>query len=147
MVRALPGAEALAITLDSEAELPAIAGDRRRLQRVFVNLLGNAVKFTPPGGRIAVTVRAAADGGAVVTVADTGVGIAAADRERVLEPFVRGDGAAERAGAGQSGIGLGLAIARMLTERHGGRLVLDSTPGVGTTITIALPPADGPGPA
>ncbi len=142
IVRALPGAEALAITLEGAAELPAIAGDRRRLQRVFVNLLDNAVKFTPAGGRVAVNVAAAADGGAIVTIADTGIGIAAADREHVLEPFVRGPARDECTGDGRTGVGLGLAITRLLTERHGGRLILDSTPGAGTTVTVTLPPAD-----
>jgi signal transduction histidine kinase len=118
--------------------LPTVEGDHHRLVQVVINLLSNAVKFTAAGS---VTVRAAAaDDGAlvVVSVADTGTGIAPEDRERVFEQFAQaGDTLSET----PRGTGLGLAICRQIVEHHGGRIWLESEVGTGSTFSFSLPAA------
>jgi signal transduction histidine kinase len=114
-----------------------VVGDQARIRQVLVNLLGNAVKFTPEGG--AVTVRTATGdvGGAPwgeVRVSDTGPGIPEAERAAVFEPYYR---SAETARA--PGVGLGLAISHALVARMGGALAVESAVGVGSTFTLALP--------
>ncbi|MGH6959140.1 MAG: ATP-binding protein, partial [Dongiaceae bacterium] len=117
---------------------PLLYGDPRRVKQVLLNLLSNAIKFTNPGGRIAVRAGRAADGALVVTVADTGIGIATRDIAKALAPFSQIDSALTRK---YEGAGLGLPIARSLTEMHGGTLDLDSEVGRGTTITLRFPAA------
>ncbi len=118
-------------------ELPEPPGvrvfaDPVRLRQILNNLIGNALKFTEPGGRI--RVEATSTRTAIrITVNDTGVGIAAVDLERAFLPFEQVSGAAT------SGAGLGLAISRSLAELHGGELVATSTPGAGSTFTLKLP--------
>src|SRR5262249_11684310 len=113
------------------ADLAPVPVDRGRIERVLVNLLGNAAKFSRPGGPIDVS---AADAGAELTVrvADHGRGIAPEDRERVFERFYRGPGVA-------SGTGLGLSICRTIVEAHGGRIWVEETPGGGATLAFSLP--------
>jgi signal transduction histidine kinase/ActR/RegA family two-component response regulator len=106
----------------------------RRLQQVVVNLLANAVKFTPPGGRITLTT-AAADGHARVTVSDTGIGIAQDQLDRIFDEFVQADDADARE---QKGTGLGLSLSRKLTQLMGGTLTVDSELGKGSNFTIRL---------
>jgi signal transduction histidine kinase len=107
----------------------------RRISQVLGNLLTNALRHTPPGGRVTLSARAI--GGAVeVTVADTGVGIPPEDLPYIFERFWRGDKSRSRAGGGS---GLGLAIARQLVEMHGGKIGVESTPGQGTRFTFTLP--------
>jgi two-component system sensor histidine kinase BaeS len=127
--------EAASVTLDRElAEAPVVA-DERWLHQVVTNLLGNALKFTPAGGRV--TVRTGQTGpDAVLTVTDTGVGIPADELPHVFERFWRG-----QAAAGTSGSGIGLAIAAELARAHGGALAAASQPGQGTTLTLTLPRA------
>ena len=127
--------EAASVTLDRElAEAPVVA-DERWLHQVVTNLLGNALKFTPAGGRV--TVRTGQTGpDAVLTVTDTGVGIPADELPHVFERFWRG-----QAAAGTSGSGIGLAIAAELARAHGGTLAAASQPGQGTTLTLTLPRA------
>ena len=111
--------------------------DERRMRQVLLNLLGNAVKFTPAGGWVRVTT--AIDSRAprfLLQVADTGVGIATADLARVTEPFWQAPRDLNRS---QEGVGLGLSVSRRIVERHGGRLTLESAEGSGTTVTIELP--------
>jgi len=116
------------------AELAAHA-DRDRLSQILVNLLDNAVKYTPEGGRI--TVDAAAKGGRVeVSVADTGIGIPSTDLPRLSERFYRVDKARSRA---LGGTGLGLAIVKHLVQAHGGELAIESELGKGTTVRFTLP--------
>lgn len=117
-----------------------VSGDQDQLERLFLNLLDNALKFTPPGGTV--EVRLAHDGGrAITTIADTGEGIAPDDLPRIFDRFYRGDvSRSRRAG----GAGLGLAIASGIVRRHGGTIEASSTLGRGTTITVRLPLA-GPG--
>jgi signal transduction histidine kinase len=119
-------------------DLPAVDGDPHRLVQVVINLLSNAVKFTPSGS---VTVRAsAADDGAavVVSVADTGTGIAPEDHDRVFEQFTQ---AGDTLSEAPRGTGLGLAICRQIVEHHGGRIWLESELGAGSTFSFSLPTA------
>jgi signal transduction histidine kinase len=112
----------------------AVRADERKIKQVLLNLLSNALKFTPEGGRV--EVRAAMAGASVeVSVADTGVGIAPEDQEAVFEEF-RQVGAAEKKA---EGTGLGLALSRKFVELHGGRIWVESEPGRGSTFTFALP--------
>ncbi|HYH79091.1 MAG TPA: GAF domain-containing sensor histidine kinase [Longimicrobium sp.] len=114
-------------------ELMAVA-DRERVLQVLVNLSTNAVKFTGEGGSVAITGRRAGPWAEIV-VRDTGRGIAAEDLERIFEPFVQVAGAAST----QAGVGLGLATSRLLARRMGGDIVVESTPGAGSTFTLRLP--------
>ena len=114
---------------------PRLVADRQKLRQVLLNLLTNAIKYTPEGGSVSVTAASVADG-FDIKVADTGIGIAADDLQRCLQPFVR---LSDPLTAGVEGAGLGLTIARRLTEAHGGALRLASVPGQGTTATIHLP--------
>jgi len=127
----------LAVGVEIPRDLPPVRADKRALKQVLLNLLSNAVKFTPRGGRI--TLRASRDpgGGLHVSVADNGIGIAAADIARAMEPFGQVDSSLTRS---YEGAGLGLSISQRLVTLHGGRLVLESEPGVGTTITVEIPP-------
>lgn len=111
-----------------------VLADRTRLRQVLLNLLSNAVKFTPPGGRVVMTVREAGDM-AEFSVADTGIGIPAEDIARVFEPFGQARGAGKRA---VEGTGLGLPVAKRLVELHGGTLSLESAPGRGTVVRFSL---------
>lgn len=117
------------------SELPPVEADAARLLQVVVNLAGNAVKFTPPAGRVAITVDAAEDR-IQVRVTDTGPGIPVDEQERIFDKFTQLDGSSTRE---HRGTGLGLAIARHLVELHGGRLSVESTPGKGSTFTATIP--------
>jgi signal transduction histidine kinase len=113
--------------------LPHIALDRARMEQVLLNLVQNALVFTPPGGTI--TLSAVREGDyAIIHVHDTGVGIAPEDVPHIFERFYKADQA--RSGGG---LGLGLAIAKHLVERHGGQIQVASQIQQGTTVTISLP--------
>jgi two-component system cell cycle sensor histidine kinase PleC len=114
-----------------------MSGDERKLRQVLLNLISNAVKFTPKGGKVEVSTYAGPAGTRVIAVRDSGVGISPEDIERVFEPFVQADGNLDRA---SSGTGLGLPLSRRLVELHGGTLHLESIAGVGTTAVVTLPP-------
>jgi len=112
-----------------------VMGDAMALRRALLNLVDNALKYTPAGGTVELSL--ARDGAeAVVAVRDTGVGIAPADLERIFDPFVRLDAARARP---TGGTGLGLAIARSIVTAHGGRVRAESVPGSGSTFTVSLP--------
>jgi heavy metal sensor kinase len=113
----------------------AVRGDAGALGRAMRNLVENAVKYTPAGGTVDLTLRTA-DGRGVFAVQDTGIGIAPADAERIFEPFVRLDAARARE---TGGTGLGLAIARSIVLAHGGTLALEPEPGPGSCFVIRLP--------
>jgi signal transduction histidine kinase len=108
-----------------------------RIRQLLMNLLTNAIKYTPQGGAVEVmlTVEGAE---AVLQVRDTGIGIAAGDLPNVFERFWRADPARSRTGE-RPGVGLGLAIAKWITEAHGGTIEVQSRPGRGTTFTVRLP--------
>jgi two-component system phosphate regulon sensor histidine kinase PhoR len=131
--------QGVTLIVDTPVELPRVRGDASRLGQVVVNLVHNAVKFSPDGGDV--TVRTLARGNEVVTaVEDHGIGVPAAARERIFERFYKVDRARLRAEAG-GGTGLGLAIARHVVEQHGGRIWVESEEGAGATFSFALPPA------
>ncbi|HET6426162.1 MAG TPA: ATP-binding protein, partial [Planctomycetaceae bacterium] len=111
-----------------------VRGDTQRLRRVFLNLVDNAIKFTPAGGEISLCLTGR-DNLAVVTVADTGCGIPAPHLPHVFERFYRVDASRDRA---TGGAGLGLAISRAIIHRHGGEIRVASREGRGTTITVEL---------
>jgi signal transduction histidine kinase len=116
--------------------VPAVHGDRERVLQLIGNLLSNALKFTPAGGRV--TVRAFAhEGRAVVEVDDTGAGIPRAEQARLFERFFRSSTATARAAPGT---GLGLVIAKAIVEAHGGTIVVRSEAGEGTIVRVELPP-------
>jgi signal transduction histidine kinase len=116
-------------------ELPAASGDERRISQVLLNLVGNAIKFTDSGEiRVEVT---AADGTFVVSVSDTGSGIAKTDQENIFEEFRQAEGSTNAQKKG--GTGLGLAIAKKIVELHGGKIWVESEVGKGSKFTFTLP--------
>lgn len=132
----------IAITCESAGEV-AVQGDSGRLKQVIVNLLDNAIKYTPPGGSVMIRT-SARDGTACLDVADTGVGIPAAAVPRVFDRFFRVDKARSRA---EGGAGIGLSIVKSITAAHGGSVSVESEDQRGTCFHIRLPqssPADGP---
>ncbi len=110
--------------------------DERKLTQAMVNLLSNALKFTPPGGGVTLAGTLHASGGLAIAVSDTGIGIAPGKIEVALAPFGQIESSFSRQ---HHGTGLGLSLARSLMELHGGTLLLDSTLGAGTTVTLLLP--------
>jgi signal transduction histidine kinase len=128
----LAGASGVTIETRGDALLRA---DEDLLEQVVIGLVGNAVKYTPRGGRITISADAGADTGAI-TVADTGRGIDSADLPRVFDQFWRADVSRSR-----GGFGMGLAIGREFISAMGGTLAVASEPGLGTTVTIVLPVA------
>jgi Amt family ammonium transporter len=126
------------VTLSGAAD-PAIAsllGDERLLRQVVLNLAGNAIKFTEPGGRVTISIRLASDGGAALSVADTGIGIRQEDIPRALEPFIQLHPHLTKT---KGGAGLGLALVRAFVRLHGGTVEIASQEGEGTVVTVLLP--------
>ena len=136
--RLLPQAERAGVALSLEAP-PAgvnVMGDRGSLERAVVNLVHNAIKFTPSGGKVQVILRQA-ENGIELAVADTGEGIDSQDLPRVFERFFKTDRARQAGGTG-----LGLAVVKHTVEAHGGRVEAESEPGSGSTFRVWLPPMD-----
>jgi signal transduction histidine kinase len=125
------------LVLDAPASLPTVDVDPDRISQVVTNLVTNAVRYSPNGGEIRVS-GTAHEGTVVVSVRDQGIGIPPDRAGRIFEKFYRVDNAVTRA---VGGTGLGLAISRELVEAHGGRMWVESTPGVGSTFTFSLPVA------
>ncbi len=119
-----------------EPGIPDVLVDRRKLDQVLLNVLSNAVKFTPAGGRIRIEGRKANDSGIVIRVTDTGIGIDEDELKEVLKPFVQSREAERRR---TQGTGLGLPLSDQLMKLHDGSLSLSSERGTGTTITLYLP--------
>jgi signal transduction histidine kinase len=119
----------------SEDILPLLRADSRRVRQIVAHLLGNAIKFTRPGGRVDVVLSTGAEG-LSVTFSDNGVGIERKDLDRILQPFVQGESGFARK---HEGAGLGLPLAKGLVEMHGGALMIESEPGVGTTARVVMP--------
>jgi two-component system phosphate regulon sensor histidine kinase PhoR len=134
--RALSGGRhAIEVDLQADAEL---AGSRTELLSAVGNLVNNAVRYTPDGGRVAVRFATREGGGAEIEVSDTGLGIAREHLSRLTERFYRVDGSRSRE---TGGTGLGLAIVKHVIQRHGGELVIESEPGKGSSFKLVLPPA------
>jgi signal transduction histidine kinase len=112
--------------------------DRARIRQLLLNLLTNAIKYTPAGGRVDVRTEVLRDRDVTIEVRDTGVGIAAGDLPHIFDRFWRADAARSRAGM-RSGVGLGLAICKWITEAHGGTIDARSRPNRGTTLIVRLP--------
>jgi len=123
------------LKLEPAQTLPIIEGDRQRLEQVMMNILGNAIKYTPDGGRILVTAGTTEEH-VWMEVADNGIGIPVKDREHVFERFYRVDKARSRE---SGGTGLGLSIAKEIVERHQGTIRLARHEGPGTTVRLTLP--------
>jgi signal transduction histidine kinase len=115
--------------------LPPLFAAARSMKQVLLNLLGNAVKFTPRGGKVAIAA-APASGGLQITVSDTGIGIAEADIPRALRPFGQVENTLSRK---HGGVGLGLPLSKRLVEHYGGTLEIASTLGAGTSVTLSFP--------
>jgi signal transduction histidine kinase len=130
--RALRGGVSTRLELDPTVDV--VPGDERRLRQVVFNLLSNAVKFTPAGGSVSVSSERV-DGEVHVAVADTGIGIALEDQERIFEEFQQTEAGARQ----REGTGLGLALSKRLVELHGGRIWVESAPGRGSRFVFTLP--------
>jgi PAS domain S-box-containing protein len=127
----------IAFEIEIPDDAPSVWIDKRKLGQVFINLLSNALKFTPPDGKVVLAAHRNNDGSLAISVRDTGIGIAREDMQTVLAPFGQVESAFSRR---NHGAGLGLPLARSLTELHGGTLRIESELGVGTTVTVTLPP-------
>jgi len=134
MLRERASRHGIGLGLEVDPAVDLIEADERKVKQVIFNLLSNAVKFTRDGGRVEVTARRV-DGEVQMAVQDTGIGIAPEDQEHIFEEFRQvGQGAART-----EGTGLGLALAKRLIDLHGGRIGVESEPGVGSTFTFTLP--------
>jgi signal transduction histidine kinase len=127
----------LSLTVETPPAPLVVPVDKSRIRQLLLNLLTNAVKYTPPGGRVRVRLTAE-DHHAALVVADTGIGIAPGDLPHIFDRFWRADTARTRTGE-RSGVGLGLAICKWIAEAHGGTIAVQSRPGRGTTFTVTLP--------
>ena len=130
-------AQTSGVILDARVpdHLPMLRADKRMLKQILLNLLSNAVKFTPKGGRVTLAVSADKERGLVISISDTGVGIARSDLARVMDPFYQVDSKLSRK---YQGTGLGLSLTRSLVELHDGQIELDSETGRGTTATVSF---------
>ena len=126
----------LHIRLEIPVPLPFVLVDGRRIKQVILNLMSNAVKFTPPGGRITLRAELVAPKGLKICVSDTGIGMTKDEVEVALEQFGQIDNELSRQ---HDGTGLGLPIARSLAELHGGSLDVESKKDAGTTVSLWLP--------
>ena len=143
MVRERADRTGITLELVTDPGVDTVWADELKLKQVVLNLLTNAVKFTGAGGSIVVTARGD-DGGAEVTVRDTGIGIGDEDRERIFEAFQRGG---RDVRTSTEGTGLGLTLSKRIVELHGGRLWIESEVGVGSLFGFSLPPPPVAGPA
>jgi light-regulated signal transduction histidine kinase (bacteriophytochrome) len=114
----------------------SMLGDPRAVRQIVLNLMSNAVKFTPAGGAVRCTLDAGGEDGVIVSIADNGVGIDAKHKQKVFDPFFQVE---QRADVSAGGLGLGLALVKTLTELHGGFVSLESRKGVGTTVRVQFP--------
>jgi len=119
----------------SSLETVSVRGDREHLRRLLLNLVDNAIKYTPAGGSVALSLQSDEEW-ASVRISDTGIGLSKDEQERIFTRFHR---ATEARSQREGGVGLGLCIARSIAEAHGGRIQVESTPGQGSTFTVLLP--------
>jgi signal transduction histidine kinase len=136
MIRERATRQSITLVEKTDHALPLLQADDRKLLQILLNLLSNAVKFTPAGGQITVSARCEIKAVLTITVTDTGVGIAAENMAKALSPFGQIDNLLTRQ---HSGTGLGLPLAKRLTELHGGTFDIESRVGVGTTVTLRFP--------
>jgi signal transduction histidine kinase len=127
----------LTLSIDIAAEIGHLKADERKLKQALLNLVGNAVKFTPAGGSIVLKAQLLADGTISIAVSDSGIGMKSSDIPKAMTPFMQVDSGLDRR---HEGFGLGLPLAKALIELHQGRLEINSVPDEGTVITILLPP-------
>jgi signal transduction histidine kinase len=137
--RQMRGRKEITVDVTVASDLPTVHTDRGKLTQILVNLVANAVKFTPAGGRVAVVARRAGEG-VEIAVSDTGIGIPAGELGRIFEEFHQVDGSSSRT---YGGAGLGLALVRQLATVLEGEVTVESTEGAGSTFTLRLPPAIG----
>ncbi len=134
VVREQASSDEVSVAIAADPDADIVEGDERRIQQVIFNLLSNAVKFTPAGGAVDVAT-ARINGEVKVSVTDTGPGIAPEDHERLFDEFQQADAGIEQ----REGTGLGLALSKRLVELHGGRIWVESEPGMGSTFAFTLP--------
>ncbi|MBP1779620.1 MAG: His Kinase (phosphoacceptor) domain protein, partial [candidate division NC10 bacterium] len=140
LIRERASRHGIALTISIDAALGEVVADERKVRQILLNLLANAVKFTPDGGQVAVTAGQRGDG-VELSVSDTGIGIAPEDQAAVFEEFRQVGGPRTQV---LEGTGLGLALAKRFVELHGGTIDVQSTVGRGTTFTFTLPLRRGP---
>jgi signal transduction histidine kinase len=126
----------VAVALAAEPNLPRLLCDERRLCETVLNLLSNAVKFTPPGGSVEVGAAVEPGAGMVIAVRDTGIGMAAGDIPKALQPFVQLSSTFNR---NHQGTGLGLPLVTAMMDLHGGGVAIESEPGKGTVVRVSFP--------
>ena len=139
IIQAQAAKSGIVIRKEIEAGLPPIRADQVRLRQILLNLLSNALKFTPSGGDVCVSVQVCGSE-MIFAVRDTGIGIALSDIPKALEPFAQIDSSLSRK---YDGTGLGLPLTKRFAELHGGHLAIESAPGEGTTVTVTLPLVEG----
>ncbi len=127
---------AVAVDLEFPEALPPLRADERKLKQILINLLSNAVKFTPAGGKVKLRAGLAPDGGFMIKISDSGIGIAKENIANALAPFTQVEGDLSRS---YEGTGLGLPLSKALVELHGGKLYIESALNAGTTVTVYLP--------
>lgn len=136
MIRPRADEAAIQLVIDIPPDVPLLRADERKLKQILLNLLSNAVKFTTDGGTVTVALIEETSGDLIITVTDTGIGIAPDKIEQVFEPFVQLDSSLARK---YEGTGLGLSLSRRLVQLHGGSLSLESELGAGTITRIRFP--------
>ena len=136
MVRGRADGKNIELRIEIDERLPQARADERQLKQIVMNLLSNAVKFTPDGGKVRIESTPDGTGHVLITVTDTGIGIAAEHLAKVLTPFGQVDSMLSRQ---YEGTGLGLPLTKSLVELHGGTLNLRSEPGRGTTVAVRMP--------
>jgi len=136
LVAKLAESNSLQIVEEIEPDMPPFAGDGEKLLRTLVNLLGNALKFTQPGGTVTIATRLADDGATIFSVADTGEGIPEEAFERIFEKFGQLE---SRRGGRTMSTGLGLTFCKLVVEAHGGKIKVESVPGEGSTFSFWVP--------
>ena len=126
----------LKLIKDIENRLPEVSVDTQRMKQVLINVLSNAVKFTPEGGSVTISAKRETGGGIIIAIKDTGIGMAEEDIEIALTPFGQVDSRLQRK---YEGTGLGLPLTKNLIELHSGTIDIRSNPKVGTTVFLTIP--------
>jgi signal transduction histidine kinase len=138
-LKVLASAKKIALEMNLEQKLPKVLGDLGKICQVVNNLVSNAIKFTPRGGKVKVSTASArrdSAPGVEIAVADTGTGISASDQERIFQRFRRGR---DRGTEGETGTGLGLSICKEIVQLHGGTLAVQSEISEGSVFVVWLP--------